>query len=171
MGFGQSYYTLRSIFMDGVPPPVVHMHLRLIDVASAVPIGDLSGANPAVTPPTASASSPQPSFSSYPNTNGNSVPGGTAVEADPPEKEREVFDEWLRSLWRMKDEKIDAFHRSGPGPFNANGYSERDEDKKFESVLPVVKIPIKLRSPLESLDAFCFFGPALFGYYWKKLSG
>ncbi|KNZ73498.1 hypothetical protein J132_03262 [Termitomyces sp. J132] len=38
MGYGQNYYTLRSIFMDGVPPPVIHIHLKMFDVATDVPI-------------------------------------------------------------------------------------------------------------------------------------
>ncbi|KAL4068237.1 acyltransferase-domain-containing protein [Scleroderma yunnanense] len=37
--YGQSYYTLRSIFCDRIPPPVVHMHLRIFDVTRQVPIG------------------------------------------------------------------------------------------------------------------------------------
>ncbi|KAH9937532.1 uncharacterized protein B0H18DRAFT_971080 [Fomitopsis serialis] len=32
-GYGQSYYTLRSMFVDRVPPPAVHMHIRCFDVA------------------------------------------------------------------------------------------------------------------------------------------
>ncbi|TFK76908.1 hypothetical protein BDN72DRAFT_830079 [Pluteus cervinus] len=39
MGYGQSYYTLRSIFMDGVAPPVINVHLRLFRVVDDVPIG------------------------------------------------------------------------------------------------------------------------------------
>lgn len=46
MGYGQSYYTLRSIFFDGVPPPRIHLHLRLFDVSKEVPIGDLSSKPP-----------------------------------------------------------------------------------------------------------------------------
>jgi len=38
MKYGQSYYTLQSIFFDGVPPPVIHMHLRVFNVGKDVPI-------------------------------------------------------------------------------------------------------------------------------------
>lgn len=40
-GYGQSYYTLRSVFLDRVPPPALHVHLRLYQVARDVPIGDV----------------------------------------------------------------------------------------------------------------------------------
>lgn len=83
MGYGQSYYTLRSIFLHGIPPPSIHMHLRMFDVATNVPIGDLSKTNPTVIP---KSSSP--------------------VEVEIPETEKATFDIWLRELWREKDEAI-----------------------------------------------------------------
>lgn len=86
MGYGQDYYTLRSMFMSGVPPPAVHMHFRMFDVATEVPIGDLSKTNPAIIP---DSSSP--------------------VEVEIPESEKAVFDVWLRELWREKDESITGF--------------------------------------------------------------
>jgi len=43
-GYGQDYYTLRSIFFQGVSPPKIHVHLRLYRVSS-IPIGDTSGKN------------------------------------------------------------------------------------------------------------------------------
>ncbi|EIW86486.1 hypothetical protein CONPUDRAFT_44786 [Coniophora puteana RWD-64-598 SS2] len=89
MGYGQSWYTLRSIFCDRVPPPVVNMHIRIFDVSQEVPIGDISGTNP------------------------KTIPNGSArdtVEIDVPEYEREAFDLWLRKLWTDKDEFITKFH-------------------------------------------------------------
>ncbi|KAJ7102195.1 acyltransferase-domain-containing protein [Mycena belliarum] len=80
MGYGQSYYTLRSIFLHGIPPPTIHMHLRMFDVATNVPIGDLSKTNAAVNPRSSSA-----------------------VEVEIPEKEKASFDVWLRELWHEKD--------------------------------------------------------------------
>jgi 1-acyl-sn-glycerol-3-phosphate acyltransferase len=38
-GYGQSYYTLTSIFMQGVPPPAVHVHVR-ITPARELPLDD-----------------------------------------------------------------------------------------------------------------------------------
>lgn len=46
-GYGQAYYTFRSIFVQGVPPPQVQVHLRLYDVARDVPIGTPRGAEEA----------------------------------------------------------------------------------------------------------------------------
>ena len=51
MGYGQDYYTMRSVFLDGVYPPLIHMHMRMFDVASEVPIGDLSATRANVVPP------------------------------------------------------------------------------------------------------------------------
>lgn len=102
-GYGQSFYTLRSIFCDRVPPPIVHMHLRMFDVAKDVPIGDISGTNPAVTP---NGSIHEP------------------VEVDFPDQEKTVFDEWLRQLWMDKDDFITTFHRSDCFPSGHRGAVE-----------------------------------------------
>lgn len=88
MGYGQSYYTLRSIFYDGVPPPVIHIHLRMFDVASDVPIGDVSASN-------------------------SSALSGRSVEADIPEAEKAQFDLWLRELWQDKDRMMSKFLETG----------------------------------------------------------
>lgn len=84
MGYGQNYYTLRSIFFDGVPPPEVHMHLRIFDVKRDIPVGNLETSK----------------------TNGS-------VEVDIPAEEKERFDLWLRKLWREKDESMDRFYETG----------------------------------------------------------
>lgn len=94
MGYGQDYYTLRSIFISGTPPPVIHIHLRMFDVAGEVPIGDISTSNPSVLPE-------------------SSRSGAQPVEVDFPEQEKAVFDLWLRELWQEKDESISQFHASG----------------------------------------------------------
>ncbi|TFK40968.1 acyltransferase-domain-containing protein [Crucibulum laeve] len=100
--YGQTYYTLRSIFFDSVPPPVIHMHLRLFDVAN-VPIGDLSSTKPSC------------------------VPGGPenkhAVEVDIPVDEKDAFDLWLRQLWQEKDESMDRFYETGSFKSSPDGSS------------------------------------------------
>lgn len=88
LGYGQDYYTLRSIFFDRVPPPEVHMHIRRFDVARDVPIGDVSGSN--------SDTLPRPG-------------DANAVEVVVPERERIAFEQWLRALWREKDKDVDRF--------------------------------------------------------------
>ncbi|EJC98701.1 acyltransferase-domain-containing protein [Fomitiporia mediterranea MF3/22] len=171
---GQTFYTIRSIFMDRVPPPIVHMHLRLLDVASEVPIGDLSGSNPAVTPPVTAGESPSKP-SSYPiseQANGHvNLPGKTTVEADVSEKERVAFDEWLRALWRVKDAKLEEFHRSAQKTGKANKERNDDFGKMFESRLPAVEIPVQVRHPQEVFDAFGYFWPAVLGWAWHRVRG
>ena len=89
-GYGQSYYTLRSIFFNEVAPPVIHMHLRLFDVCGDVPIGDLST-----------------------SLSNSDVAAQDAVEVDIPAGEKEEFDIWLRDLWHEKDEAMTKYHENG----------------------------------------------------------
>ncbi|KAL1952116.1 hypothetical protein VTO73DRAFT_1265 [Trametes versicolor] len=91
--YGQDYYTLRSLFCDGVPPPAVHLHIRKFDVNREVPIGDVSASNPNALP--------------------SSGAGTSAVEVDIPEAEREAFELWLRDLWREKDRLMGRFLDTG----------------------------------------------------------
>jgi hypothetical protein len=93
MKYGQSYYTLRSIFFDGVPPPVIHMHLRVFDVGKEVPIGDISIYNNKVDL--------------------KEDDKRRAVELDFPDEEKAKFDLWVRDLWRDKDDLIVKFHETG----------------------------------------------------------
>ncbi|TFK57392.1 acyltransferase-domain-containing protein [Heliocybe sulcata] len=89
LGYGQSYYTLRSIFFDRIPPPAIHIHIRQFDVASEVPLGDLSSTNPKV------------------------LPNGSAVEIDVPEAEKVAFEDWLRERWRDKDQLMAKYLDTG----------------------------------------------------------
>jgi len=89
--YGQSYYTLRSIFFDRIPPPVIHIHIRVFDVSRDVPIGDISATNPNVLP----------------------QKKGEAVETEVPENEKEAFDGWLRGLWREKDSLMVRYLETG----------------------------------------------------------
>ncbi|KAG6831269.1 hypothetical protein H0H92_011779 [Tricholoma furcatifolium] len=84
MGYGQDYYTLRSIFMNGVPPPVIHIHLKMFDVAADVPIGDVMSASPSET--------------LHSETDGS--------------ENKKAFDLWLRLLWQEKDDLITNFFQT-----------------------------------------------------------
>lgn len=75
------------MFFDGVPPPVVHMHIRLFSVRE-MPIGDLSD---------------------KPSTWASKL----VVDVEIPESEKTEFDVWLRELWQEKDESITRFFESG----------------------------------------------------------
>ncbi len=138
--YGQSYYTLRSIFFDGVPPPKVHMHIRKFRVAHEVPIGDLSASNPSTVPSGKSKSEKAHT---------------DAVEVDIPEIEKDRFDSWLRDLWRRKDDDVERYLADG---------SFATDPKQ------VVEIPVALKRKREALDAFCFFVPAFAGWLFSKIS-
>lgn len=92
MKYGQNYYTLRSIFMDGISPPAIHIHLRRFDVATGVPVGDLSAGIPSTTPVNQRRAQ--------------------IKEVDIPEDEKEQFDVWLRELWQEKDNSMTRFSES-----------------------------------------------------------
>lgn len=109
MGYGQSYYTLRSIFSDGIPPPAVHMHIRRFDVAKDVPIGNISG-----------------SISETPL---NGPFDGQTLGADVQEEERQTFDLWLRNRWTEKDQLMQRFHDTGT--FSSS------LDKHPETIIPL----------------------------------
>lgn len=92
MQYGQDYYTLRSIFFDGVAPPEIHVHLRMFEVTGNVPIGNLAG--------TSCTKTPDPKAKH-------------TVEVDIPDHEKHIFDIWLRKLWMEKDESMDNFFKTG----------------------------------------------------------
>ena len=174
MGYGKDYHIIQSVFMDRVPPPMVHMHLRLFDVSSSVPIGDLSGVG--ITPPGSSTDlsklPPTPELASS-ATNGHAAQPATSLEADVPEDERVAFDKWLTDLWRIKDKTIDGYHRSVVPPLTGieksdAAYSTNETAKVFPSALPAQVIPIKLRKPVEALHAFGFFWPIIAYKAWKR---
>jgi hypothetical protein len=85
-GTGQNYYTLRSVFLAGVAPPAIHMHIRRYDVRADVPIGTVARVP--------DASDAQPELE---------VPPGDA----------QAFELWLRELWRQKDRLVERFHARG----------------------------------------------------------
>jgi len=106
MGYGQSYYTLRSIFFDGIPPPAIHMHIRRFDVAADVPIGKVP----------AHLSRAQP----------DGLPRGEVPIVDVPEDERQTFDVWLRDRWIEKDKLMQRFHDTGSFSSSLDKYPEID---------------------------------------------
>lgn len=97
--YGQSYYTLRSIFFDRVPPPSVHMHIRCFDVLTDVPLGDMRTIRLNASRNKSKAE---------------------AVESDIPQAEKDQFEEWLRRLWREKDILMTKFLQTGSFVDDAN---------------------------------------------------
>ncbi|EJF66552.1 hypothetical protein DICSQDRAFT_142143 [Dichomitus squalens LYAD-421 SS1] len=139
LGYGQSYYTLRSIFCDRVPPPAVHMHIRKFNVRRDIPIGNVPVANPDVLPQGSSRVA--------------------SVEVEIPRAEAEAFELWLRDLWREKDRLLNRFFETG--------YLSAAAESK--SGPATVTVPVQLRHTYEILDAFCFFIPAIAGWASAKL--
>src|ERR1700749_474194 len=86
--YGQSYYTLRSVFLDGVPPPKIHLDLKLFQVKGEIPLGDVDVYEGKTSP-----------------LNRN--------EAEISRVESVRFEEWLLDLWRQKDERMECFLTSG----------------------------------------------------------
>jgi Acyltransferase C-terminus len=106
MGYGQSYYTLRSIFFDGIPPPAIHMHIRRFDVAMDVPIGNIP--------------------KSISRTPVDDPSRGEILGVDVPEEERQTFDVWLRNRWIEKDKLMQRFHDTGSFSSPLDKYPEID---------------------------------------------
>ncbi|KAF8528136.1 acyltransferase-domain-containing protein [Hysterangium stoloniferum] len=87
--YGQSYYTLRSIFLNGVPPPRIHMHLRLFNVKKDVPIGIPSSQASLPVSPAPKKSYPSP-------------------------EETATFEVWLQTRWREKDDLLEFLETKIP---------------------------------------------------------
>ena len=116
------------------------MHIRKFNVAQEVPIGDLSATNSSVVP----SEEPQAGKTH-----------ADAIEVDIPEAEKEKFDEWLRDLWRHKDDDIERYLNTG---------SFTSDPKE------VLEIPVALKRKRDALDAFCFFVPAVVGWLFSRMS-
>ena len=119
------------------------MHIRKFNVKRDIPIGNISASNPDVLP------------------NGSSK--GASVEVDIPQAEAEVFELWLRDLWREKDKLMTRFLETG----YLNPAAEQAATGGSTSAGVVV--PVRLRHSYEVLDAFCFFVPAVVGWAWSKV--
>lgn len=81
--YGQDYYTLQSIFGAGVPPPVIHMHLRSIHVKHEVPLGH------------------------------DTLSQSSSTGSERTAEEKKAFDGWLLAKWRLKDERLESFVTRG----------------------------------------------------------
>lgn len=171
-GYGQSHYTLRSIYMQGVPPPAVHLSFTIrnfvstdgeqkastaiADDALNVPIGDITRLRK----------------------QGKET---TAQDIDPSEAEKDVFEQWLLKRWREKDALMNQFYRDGDlvgGEYVSNKklageYYRPGTDAppiKQETAAKYVSIPVKLTSLWHFGDVFGWGIPLIFGaigyYIW-----
>ena len=83
-GYGQSYYTLRSVFLGGIPPPHIHIHLKLYNVNADIPIGDVDVYQ-------------------------NQAPPRSRREGEITKVESITFETWLLDVWRQKDGLLEDF--------------------------------------------------------------
>lgn len=152
-GWGQEFYTLRSVFVSGVPPPTIHLHVRKFDVRSEVPIGSVQyDTTPFVS-------------SNAKNGEAKDASGRPDGEAEVPAGEAAAFDVWLREVWRQKDKLMERYHVTGtfaPEPNVKAG------DIKAGGA---VDVPLETRYSWEVLYAYCFFVPAVVGWAWARVRG
>jgi hypothetical protein len=145
-GFGQSYYTLRSIFMKGVPPPAIHIHLRLYDVDRDVPLGNV----------------------------GKGV--GRGAEATPEEakvfdewlRQRWIEKDLLLDGFRQNG-AFTTLGASGAIESKSNGHKPNGNGNGIGEKDKPVEIPVRLRSKLEILNAFGFFAPVLVYFLFSRI--
>jgi len=135
LGYGQSYYTLRSILFSGVPPPRIHMHLKLYNVKHDIPMGTISIDEQ-----------------------------GNELEATDLDKSR--FAEWIRQVWRDKDERFERFYETGSFA-SETSHVNGETQIAASSSAQEVEVPLRLRSSWEILDAFALPGPLA----WQVFSG
>lgn len=148
-GHGQDFYTLRSIFMQGVPPPAIHVHFTLTRITQPVQ-GDTS-ANAASVAQVSSAQVDVPPL------------GANVKPAESSEDERTAFEQWLRNRWTEKDGQMHRFYTDGDfvgGEFTKLVKQGEEVDPKQPQGEFVV-LPAELRSLREIGDAMCWGIPLI----------
>jgi len=160
--WGQSYYTLRSIYLSGVPPPRIHIHLRLFDVHNDLPLGDVS----------------EPASKADAKSQLSRSQRVKDMEISP--EDAAVFDKWLRTRWREKDVLLDRYHATGTFE-NQSGTDVRQTEtpagveKIFlsGSTSRTYELPLVLRSKLDISTAFTHFVsiiiPVSLWMLWNRL--
>ncbi|KAG8834405.1 hypothetical protein FRC18_002066 [Serendipita sp. 400] len=140
-GYGQSYYTLRSIFMNGIPPPEIVYHIRLYRVQKEVPLRanqshQATGMSLEERKEAALATSKEPD--------------SLQISED----DKTVFDDWLRERWMEKDEWLNEWlQRGGSGAL-----------RKGEKIKEVV-VPVQLKSLWETIGPFFACAPIVIAIY------
>lgn len=156
-GYGQDFYTLRSIFMQGVPPPAIHIHFTLTKITDPV-AGDTSSNPPAVAN-VVTASIDVPPL------------GANTKPAESSEEERSAFESWLRERWTQKDGQMHKFYRDGDfvgGDFTKI-VAEKGAIDPTQTNDKYVVVPAELSSLREIGDAACWGIPFIVGWNVRKL--
>ncbi|CBQ71335.1 conserved hypothetical protein [Sporisorium reilianum SRZ2] len=156
-GYGQDFYTLRSIFMQGIPPSAIHIHLTMTRITPPV-AGDTSSNAPSVAQiPTASIDTP---------------PLGANVKpAESSEEERTAFEAWLRRRWTDKDAQMHRFYTHGD--FVGGEFAKLvKQAQTVDATQPYGKfavLPAELRSLREVGDAACWGIPLIVVWNVRKV--
>lgn len=144
--YAQEYYSLFSIFHRSVPPPAVHIHLRMYSSTQVL-------AQTRVPRTKASASSSM-------DEKGDEAEAGR----------RRRFGEWLTGVWREKDALMDGFYQTGR--FVTEGRVEQVGTDGEGAVEVDVgwRGGSKGRGWVEAGDAVCWFAPVWVGVglWWMK---
>ncbi|PWN50630.1 acyltransferase-domain-containing protein [Violaceomyces palustris] len=181
-GYGQSYYTLRSIFMQSVPPPSVHLHIsmtRLTEPSAAD--GDHYLSKSSSTLETLLSNGDTPPLGRLPK----SAEDASSAFGESTAREKQAFDDWLTKVWIKKDAIMARFYRDGDfiggktGTFELWNDVARKEDGEASAVRKdlgpevgkrgFVEIPIKFKSPTELGDVFCWGLPWLVARFYLKI--
>ncbi|CDR99999.1 related to CST26-protein required for incorporation of stearic acid into phosphatidylinositol [Sporisorium scitamineum] len=156
-GYGQDFYTLRSIFMQGIPPPAIHIHFTMTRITPPV-AGDTSSNVPTVA---------------QVSTADVDVPplGANVKPAESSEEERTAFESWLRQRWSEKDAQMHRFYTDGD--FVQGDFAKLvKEGNKVDATQPQPKfvvLPAELRSLREIGDAACWGIPFIVGWNVRKV--
>ncbi|UZJ52037.1 hypothetical protein CBS101457_001357 [Exobasidium rhododendri] len=145
-GYGQTWYTLRSTFMQGVAPPGVHIHFSILSINN----------------PNSDASPPL----------GQNLPESAAAAAldsqDSSEEEKTKFHNWLLRRWRQKDERLNQFYKNGD--FVEGDTKQADHtSSNSEGFRRFVEIPVQLKSHVEFLDVLLYGAPIIIPYFIYRL--
>lgn len=181
-GYGQSYYTLQTIYMQGVAPPAVHISITLRNISakgtaadgSTMPIGNIT------------AGTPKPASTSDAAVAGEAEKAreeDTEITDEANDEERDIFEAWLLERWREKDRLMDDFYENGDflqGRFSgdrsvAGGYYR--EPKKLDAkrgqeggkkYYLTVKTRVKTLAHIG--DCLGWFIPVILGWMLWKLT-
>lgn len=125
-GYAQDYYTLHSIFSRGHSPPLMHLHLRAIDLTTV----------PSLRPsPTAISRTPK------------------ELDDELTVDDRAIFQEWTRQRWVEKDELMDHFYKTGVFPAGKQGPVEIRLGLKGGDFVMLVGLPAVLWAALLAVKA------------------
>lgn len=98
---------------------------------------------------------------------------------DPTPEETEVFDKWLRKIWREKDALVERYLTSGTfEKRDGKAISSVETSAGVETIFlhgttsRVFEVPVALRSMMDYLDAFSYLTPILVPklaiHLWKR---